>query len=230
LIAALVGLGAALAFVPTPAFPQYYTLPIPFALPLLAALYGAMDEKRRARARPLLVVGTLIAALAGAPMLVSALPSSVRPNRWTGIQVHADARKIAHLVDASRSDAPIATLGPLYALEGGRTVYLQLALGPFIYRAADYVPAALGAHFTDMVSPTTIGAFLAETCPSAVLVGLEGSLDEPLAHFARDHRYVAQPITLHAAEQNEGLLLVRPGARERGCAPAQQHPAPEAAD
>ena len=33
LIAALVGLGAALAFVPTPAFPQYYTLPIPFALP-----------------------------------------------------------------------------------------------------------------------------------------------------------------------------------------------------
>ena len=229
LIAALVGLGAALAFIPTPAFPQYYTLPIPFALPLLAALYGAMDEKRRTQARPLLVVGTLIAALAGAPMLLSALPSSVRPNRWTGIQVHADARKIAHLVNASRSDAPIATLGPLYALEGGRTVYLQLALGPFIYRAADYVPAALGAHFTDMVSPTTIGAFLAETCPSAVLVGLEGELDEPLAHFARDHRYVAQPIRLHAAERSEGWLLVRPGSRERGCAGVPQLPASEAA-
>ncbi|MDB5685843.1 MAG: hypothetical protein JWR77_432 [Rhizorhabdus sp.] len=220
LIAAVTIIAVAVSFPPTPAFPQYFALPIPFALVLVAALHGRLDADRRAAARPFMVAAILLAALTGVPTLLSAAPGLIAPRKWTGIQVHADAQRIAALVRASPPAMPLATLGPLYALEGGRAIYPQLGLGPFIYRAADYIPPDQRRYFHDPVSPTTITALLRSTCPAGVLIGLEGELDTPLAAFARSEHYLPQQIMLHAAEQKAALLLVRPLAMGNVCGQA----------
>jgi hypothetical protein len=222
LIAAVTILAVMVSFPPTPAFPQYFTLPIPFAIALLAALHGQLSDAQRASARPLLIAAIALSALTGIPALLPASAALVAPRKWTGMQVHADALRIAKLVDATRSTGPFATLGPLYALEGGNTVYSQLGLGPFVYRAADYIPTDQRPYFSNPISPTTIIPLLQSTCPAAVLVGLEGDLDTPLARFARDAHYLPQQIMLHAAEQDAALLLVRPAKPAGICGQAPE--------
>lgn len=218
LLLAVTVLAALMAFLPTPSFPQYFILPIPFALVLLAALYGKLTREDRGVARPFLIAATALTCLISIPTLLPATASLLAPRKWTGLQVHADAEQIAELTRTSGPAAALATLGPLYGLEGKQAVYSQLGLGPFVYRAADYIPADQRRYFTALASPTTIIPLLRASCPAALLVGLEGPLDQPLIQFAREANYAPHQITLHAAELKTALLLVRRPTPESPCA------------
>jgi len=126
------------------------------------------------------------------------------------VVVHEDARKLADSIARGGAAGPVATLLPIYPLEGGRAVYPHLALDQFVYRASDYIPADQRRYFHNLAAPGTIGAILAANPPSAILLGSQDRLEEPLVRFARVNGYVAQAVQLrHAEEGSAPLLLVR---------------------
>ena len=173
LAASLTVLAVAISFIPTPAFPQYYTPPIPFALALCALLYGRLTEGEQHSVRPFLAASILVALLAGAPMLAPGLRDVARPQAWTGARIDAVADRIRAQVAGASGSGRVATLSPIFPLEAELPIEPALAAGPFVYRVADLLPPAQRAHYTRLVSPRTIGRDLAMRPPRAILVGLE---------------------------------------------------------
>jgi hypothetical protein len=213
LVTAILALAVAISFLPTPAFPQYYTITIPFAVLLLGLIAGALDDERRAAARPVLIAAIAVSGLIAAPVLLAALPALAKPKKVTGLRVHRDGAVIAALARADGRSGRIATLGPLHALEGGMPVYPGLALGPFVYRAVEWVPPAEQRYYRNAVTPTTVGAMLDRDPPAAVVVGYEGPLDRPLADWALAHGYRPTRIALrNSGDADHAIVLVAPKA------------------
>lgn len=200
--------GMLISFVPTPAFPQYYVAPIAFGILLVALLFGRLPARSKTMTAPLLVGAALGTILVGSPRLLVHLPDLVRPERWTGNRVHAIGTTVAALTTAQQLGNRIATLAPIYALEGGLTIYPELAGGPFIYRVGDMIPAGDRRYYR-LVSPTTLAPVLDAMPPAAILVGMEGALDDPFVAYAKRHGYrrIAEPL-LHD-RYGSGILYLR---------------------
>lgn len=221
LTAALTALAVILSFVPTPAFPQYYTLPIPFALALCALVYGRIEQAEQQSVRPLVAASMLIALVAGAPMLAPALRDLARPGAWTGVRVEAIADRIRIEVRGAGGSGAVATLSPIFVLEADLPIEPGLAAGPFVYRVGEMLPADHRSHYARIVSPLTIQRDLAMNPPSGILVGQEGDLDRPLEDFARANGY-ARSFTADVGRGERITLYVAP---QTGSAPrAPAHP------
>lgn len=194
---ALVVLAAAvssvvLSFLPTPGFPQYFAPPL-ICLPLgFALLYARLDSEGRVRLQPALLASTIVMLMMAGPRLVEDLAKVVHPDRWTVMRVHESGVAIAERLAASGEDGKVATLAPVYALEGGLEVYPQLATGPFAYRTADITLPGLAMYYR-MTSPTRIGALLESDPPAALLLGFDELLEQPMRAYAEQHGYV--PVT-----------------------------------
>jgi 4-amino-4-deoxy-L-arabinose transferase-like glycosyltransferase len=204
LMLVLMMLGALISFVPTPAFPQYYVPPLPFAIVAIAILYGQLGGDRLAVARPVLIVVGLVLAVVGAPRLLVALPRLLHPAQWSGFVVHRQAETLARATVGD--ERPLATLAPLYPLEAGRPIYPQLAGGFVLYRVGDFLHRTEGRHYRQLASPTTLAPLLAARPPSAILVGTEGALDDPFVAFARTHGY--RPGSATITDQRNGALTL----------------------
>ena len=210
LMASIVAISVLASFMPTPSFPQYHSTAFVFVILLIGLMLHALEQPGQSRARPVIAAVFLMAVVAGGPMLFPALTKLARPRDWTGVVVHEDARKLADSIARGGAAGPVATLLPIYPLEGGRAVYPHLALDQFVYRASDYIPADQRRYFHNLAAPGTIGAILAANPPSAILLGSQDRLEEPLVRFARVNGYVAQAVQLrHAEEGSAPLLLVR---------------------
>ncbi len=207
IVTGLVVLGCMVSFIPTPSFPQYYAPPIVFGIVLVVLLYGMLDRAERDQATPFVFTLTVIAAVAGGPQLCSGIGALVHPRSWTGIAVHRNAEALAS--ETGRDHGPVATLAPLYPLEAGLPIYPELASGPFVYRVGDILHRTDASHYRRLTSPTLVGAVLARTPPSSVLVGLEGELEAPLVAFAtmQNYRKMPQPVTDRA--KREAILYLR---------------------
>lgn len=207
LVCTLMAFGALVAFVPTPAFPQYFAPPIGFAVAAIVLLHGRLSAGGRAIAVPFLAGVALMLAVAAGPQLFSSAGALASPSRWTGIRVHREGRAISRLIGARRG--PVATLSPVHAIEGGRPVYMGLASGPFMFRVGDALARSGDArHYRQLITPRTIDAVLVRDPPAAILVGQEGALDAPLAAFASARRY-REALTFDA-ERGRLMLFVRP--------------------
>lgn len=207
----ILALLAVMSFLPTPAFPQYFTTPLPFAIMLIALLHGSLNAHSRSVAGPFLIAALGMAVLIGAPILLSTMPKALSVARWTGFQVHRDAVRMAEALPANSEGRSMATLSPVYALEGGLDVYPALAMGPFVYRASAWIPAADQRHYTSLASPATVGALLETAPPAAILTGMEGALDAPLSAFAVAHGYSAHRVALgRGAPAGEITLFTKP--------------------
>ncbi len=211
LIAVLVLAGIAICFPVLPAFPQYYMPPIPFAILLIAALYGRLAPDEIRTAMPLLSTIALAAFLVGAPRLFADLPSIASPERWTAFKVHAVAEDIGAVVADSGENGPVATLVPIYALEAGLEIYPEFATGPFYYRIGDYLTAEERETFR-VASPTTLDALFDRTPPAAILTGYEGKLDLPFDRYGEANSYEALPTVFGKDRYGEGQLWL-PKAR-----------------
>jgi hypothetical protein len=207
LAGSLAAIGAAIAFAPTPAFPQYFTPPLPFAVVLAGLLFGSLDAPGRGAAKPLIGAVLVLTAITGAPVLLPSLAGIARPGGWTGVQVARDGRMIAALVRERSPDGAVATLSPIHALEGHLPIYPQFALGPFIVRAAPWVPEGERRHYTYFVTPDAIPELLDARPPAAILTGMEGDTDAALDRFATQRGYRAMPLTLKKAEDAERVRL-----------------------
>lgn len=206
-VAMMLCLAAAVSFIPTPAFRQYFTLPIPFALMLFALMIGSVPPLPRAQSQRFLFPIAIALAIAGLPVTLSSLLDVVDPHEWTGLAVHRDAQTIAAQTPAN---GPVATFGPLHIAEAGRAVYPHLALGPFVYRAMDYVPVADRRHYRYPASPRTINLVLARNPPAAILTGFDPTLDPQLVQFAAAYGYRAVPLMLGRVDDaRDAVLYVR---------------------
>lgn len=214
MLAGTIALAAAASFLPTPAFPQYFTTPLPFAIMLIALLHGWLDAHGRALARPFLIVALGMTVLIGAPMLLASLPKIFFVSRWTGFRVHADAQHVAAIVRSAQPQGTLATLSPVHALEGGLPIEPALAMGPFVYRASEWIPPRDRRHYLHLASPAGIGQLLDRAPPAGILVGFEGPLDAPLAAFAVRHNYTAHRLSLGQMEgAKEPWLFTAPTQR-----------------
>src|SRR3546814_18602205 len=125
------------------------------------------------------------------------------PRERTGLSVHETATRVGGLVRRHGGRGKLATVSPVYALEGGLQVYPELAAGPFIYRTADLIPEQDRRHYR-LVSEATLPALLAADPPAGILVGLEGAEDRGLRDYALTHGY--RKIALHAKSIRMGTL------------------------
>ncbi|WP_313041202.1 glycosyltransferase family 39 protein [Sphingobium yanoikuyae] len=220
LAAALAAFGALGAFVPTPAFPQYYEPPVPFFILLFILLYRRLDaEARHWMAAVLGSVGAL-ALISVTPRLAAAVPGVAQPVRWTGTVTHEQGQQIRAVLDRAGARGRVATLSPIAVLEGGLPIYREFAAGPFLYRVAQYLPAADRPYFTT-TTPHGLSAFLDADPPAAILVGEEGELDAAFASYARLRGYRLLPIggdetRLFVRPDADGLALLERGVSHNG--------------
>lgn len=189
LVAGLTLCGAIVAFVPTPSFPQYFVPPLPFALVLTILLLGDMTRAERRVAAPLLIAVAALAIVGSGPRLLAELPGLMRPARWTGNDVH----RVSEAIVAAADGRPVATLSPVHVMEAGGVIYPELAAGPFVYRVADLIPAADRRHYR-MASTAGLPTLLDADPPGAILVGLEGKLDDAFRAYAAAREYRRVPL------------------------------------
>lgn len=189
LAAGLMLCGTNVAFVPTPSFPQYFVPPLPFALLLMVLLLGEMNRGERQRAAPLMIAVAALAVMASGPRLLVDLPGLARPAQWTGNDIH----RVSEAIVAAAAGRPVATLSPVHVVEAGGIIYPELATGPFVYRVVDLIPAADRRHYR-MVSAADLPALLDADPPGAILVGLEGELDDAFRAYAAAREYRRQPL------------------------------------
>ena len=157
-----------MSFVPTPGFPQYFGLPLVCAPLLLAQLYAELDEESRRWARPVLVAASMVILLANLPRLGPYTLRLVSPNTWSVERIHNAGKTIAGLLAEAGVSGKVATLAPIYPLEGGLPVYPEFTTGQFAYRTAEFNNSYLG-NFYRTTSPSEIGAFLAADRPGGIL-------------------------------------------------------------
>lgn len=200
---------AAMAFLPTPGFPQYYVQPL-VCLPLVAAV--AMRRLTAAQARmltPAIAAALLLMVLVALPRLSAGVASLAAPGRTEVARFAECGRRLAEaLAEAGAPAGRIATLMPLYPLEAGLPVYPEFATGPFAFRIANHTPADLAARYV-MTGPEGLAGLFAADPPAAVLLGYEPELEAPLADWARAAGYRPVPVEGLTNRYGTGVLLVR---------------------
>jgi hypothetical protein len=178
----------AMSFLPTPGFPQYFTLPLVCAPLLLALLYAELGEESRHWTQPVLVAVSTVILLVGLPRLGQYALRLANPSSWSVERVHKAGAIIAQRLAEANVSGKVATLAPIYPLEGGLQVYPELATGQFAYRTAEFTNSYL-RNFYRTTSPREVEAFLAADPPAGILVGFDSKLEEPLVRFAEQNGY-----------------------------------------
>lgn len=208
-------LGAAMAslclsFLPTPSFPQYFAPPI-ICLPIaLALIFADLPSPEKKPAQTLLVAACVVVLIAVAPRLAQSFEALLHPRQWATITVHEVGVGIADRVAHAHAIGPVATLSPVYPLEGHLKVYPELSTGPFAYRTAGLTPPELAAYYK-MTSPTSITALLEREPPAAFLLGSDEPLEAPMLAFARANGYQLVGDFEISDRQGKLKLYVKPG-------------------
>ncbi|GIV71120.1 hypothetical protein [Caldilinea sp.] len=199
------------AMSPTPSQIQYYYVLYPVFL--LGVFFSAATWPRRQR-----WTGALLgaAALASVPFVAVQYAEGVttlaQPAQWRPEKVHQRSQGIGRLTEGGR----ILTLAPIYALEGGATIYPELVTGPMAWRVAPLVSPAERARF-GFVDATELEALLAQHPPRAVLTDFEeddAELEQVFIDYARTHDFTPVPLPGEGvlwlsgvAEWNEAIRL-----------------------
>ncbi|MBT2134040.1 hypothetical protein KK137_06805 [Croceibacterium sp. LX-88] len=185
--AACAAFGFIVAFVPDPAFPQYFALPLPFLVLTMAALAGSLGEGERRAAMPLWLALSLVAILGSVTRIGPGLLQLARPGHWEPLALHRDMRKLAGTAGLD-DRAHVVAMTPVMALEAGWRIYPEFAAGQFVYRVAPFIPADDKPYYRT-TSATDLPEFLASSRPDAILVNDEEPMEAPLATFALTHNY-----------------------------------------
>ncbi len=204
LVAGIVVLAALLSFVPTPAFPQYYEPPIPFLIMLFLLVHRQIESQARNWFQPPIGAATVLALVILLSRIVPDLPGAARPSRWAGTVAHAEGVALRDALAERHHTGKVATLSPIIAMEGGLPIYPEFGTGPFVYRVADYLPAADRPYFTT-TSPRDLNRFLDADPPAAIVTGREPEFDPAFEAYARSHGYAPM-----ATKDPETQIFLRP--------------------
>lgn len=202
-----------MALLPTPGFPQYYIAPL-VCLPLVAAILMRDAGLPPRDASPILGAAALMMALLATPLLLPALRHVVPGQTPLTERIHLGGLALRDsLARHDLQDGKIATLLPIYPLEGGLAVYPELATGQFAYRIAPHTPPELAQHYR-MSGPDQIEELLSQDPPAAILLGYEPLLEAPLRRFALAHGYRITPVDHLENRYGAGEVFLRPGGTD----------------
>ncbi|MEJ2722411.1 MAG: hypothetical protein P8181_14930 [bacterium] len=177
--------------IPTPVFMSYLSL-LAVSLLLVASLFFH-DVNPRNKPVIRIAAWSLVAVIAMrlAPGDLSSVAQSFNPDNWTSRQIHKSGEAVRSAIPAANRGRPVATLNPLYALEGGLPIYPELATGPFAYRIGAFLTNDQLARYKT-TSAEHIAALLDASPPSDIVVGFEGDLDSALTAYALRRNYAAR--------------------------------------
>ena len=189
-------------------------LPWKFIVPSLALLAGAFAPSRYemqhfyivAPLAALLVARLLQSsrityALLGLALISSVLGGKVflsardlfRPAEWDVTRIHQHGLALRQHVGSGK----ILTLTPIVSLEGGLSIYPQLATGPFGWKFAHLVPQPRRSRL-GLLSETDLSSILINDPPAGILTGSEElKLEQPLFQFAKQAGYQPAPLSDH---------------------------------
>ncbi len=175
-----------IALIPPTMWIQYWAVPVPFLVAGLAwplsELWTSLALRRRWIIWGVIGMTLFMIVLTPLPLIrLSLLPSAAA---WTPVHLHRTAQGFAQGVPAPRR---MLTLAPLWSLEGGGTIYPELAAGSITYRIADQFSPETRAQ-THTVGPQSLASLVSTVPPNAILVGCEDPffrfLEDPLAALA----------------------------------------------
>ncbi|MHC4155703.1 MAG: hypothetical protein ACYST6_12380 [Planctomycetota bacterium] len=165
-----------IALIPPTMWRQYLATPVPFiivglAYPLryLRTLGGDKNAQQHFHASAGLTAVCAIVAVVSYPVVLYRTPVLLAPEAWVPIRLHRTSEDIAQ---QARPPKRALTLAPLFALEGGCTIYSELSAGPIVYRIADSLTPAERAT-THTVGPEALPVLIESRPPSVVLLGVE---------------------------------------------------------
>jgi 4-amino-4-deoxy-L-arabinose transferase-like glycosyltransferase len=203
------------AFGATPSQPQYFYPLFPLALLGLVDAFSAWPSSLRAGGIYAYVLGGLATVLVAIPVYTPGLALLNQPNEWLPTRVHRYGQFIEDLVSnpgaagAQSTTGNVLTLAPLYALEGGASIYPEFATGPFAWRVSPLVSDTDRARF-HIVGTEELSGLLESDPPRAILTGVEeddGDEEVALIEYAEDARYM--PVNL----ADESILWLSPLAQ-----------------
>lgn len=178
------------ALAPSPVFPQYFFVLLPFLL--LAGIWALAALPVESGARR----WSERAALAGLVLAVvmhsreyEGMSDLMRPREWVPFEIHDEAKVLRAKVPAGR----VLTLAPILPLEAGLEIDPAFATGAFAWRVAPYIDADK-AQRLDLPTPGTLAAHLEKYPPSAVLVGFEEKGEELFIEDAKRRGFVETPL------------------------------------
>lgn len=162
----------AAAFIPPTMWIQYWAIPLPF---LLAGLAWSVHAVGSAFRRNLITVAIWLGALlllALDPQSIRSITSIWRPDQWVPIALH---NQYIGLFRHAKPGGLVLTLGPLWPLEAGCSIYPELSCGSIIFRAADQLTDRQ-RRLARVVGPGSVHELIDRMPPDAVLVGVEDQM------------------------------------------------------
>ena len=191
------------AFSPTPLFPQYFAMPVPFLLLWMAEVFGQIGNRARRVLIGLALVCARAAILPVWPRHTQTYARFWRGEPWSGEVAAVESRLIHQAIEANGAGdgmpPKLATLSPILALEAGMDFYPELATGSFVLRVGDLLSPEQRARYV-ATSPSTLAALLDAEPPAAILIGDEGDAETPLRQYAEQHDYQRVELELDAGE------------------------------
>ncbi len=203
------------AFGATPSQPQYFYPLFPLALLGIVDAFSAWPSSLRAGGIYAYFLGGLAAVLVAIPVYAPGLALLNQPDQWLPTKAHCYGRFVEDLVSApgvtggASTAGNVLTLAPLYALEGGASIYPEFATGPFAWRVSPLVSDLDRARF-HIVGLEELSTLVESDPPRAILTGVEDDdADEEVAliAYAEDEAYM--PVNL----PDESILWLSPLAQ-----------------
>jgi len=174
------------AFLPTPSWFQYFYAPIPFLILAIGYWIGENWSREFAgRAKiSLLVICTLLSTYYGLDYLN--IDDLRHPSTWTTMQSHQTGIAIK---EQAGKDARVLTLTPLFALEGGLSIYPELATGPFAWRTGSLISEDK-RMVVKVISRENLASLIDRVPPDAILVDYEPNwIEQPMIDWALANGY-----------------------------------------
>ena len=141
---------------------------VSFAYPLFyLRKLGAGNPHKLFRTASIVVVACAFSQVASQPILQRTV-GIFRPQSWVPMKVHQISEEVAQKIKEPKL---IVTLMPLYALESGCDIYLELASGWYGCEIASALPASK-REITNTLSPRTFRKMIEQRPPSGVLINI----------------------------------------------------------
>ena len=194
---AVLAVAVPFAFLPKPSWVQYFAPLVPFVILVPIFLTGLLSRDDARRYAPLALAVTALGSTPGIGNAIVDFVRSSRSDAWTTTLVH----RLGQDIDAALDDrtGAVITLGPIYALEGGRPIAPELVLGAQFFRDGDRLDVA-SIHRLGAVSPATLDELVKRTDPAGILVGVDTvdryrDVEAPLKEYAAKHGFTPVQLT-----------------------------------
>ena len=178
-----------IALIPPTMWVQYLAMPVPFlvvglvfGLSLLRKLTHRANVNFHFKVASVLLTVCVFIVVLSNPVVLYRMPLVAASEIWTPNKLHEVSQD---MVDVMGGPRLTLTLAPLFALEGGCDIYIELSCGAIIYRIADSLTTE-EVQITHTVGMESLGLLLAaRQPPGAIITGMEmEQLEKPLVRVA----------------------------------------------